>query len=187
MTDEEYIQEILNAVETDDLDYALMRVRYDRLFVKDVEKLHGVYVQVNKDNYITAIDSDAYIVDLSFWIKVDEGSGELYKYAKTKYCPKGLQTNGGYNYKLVDGVVVYSPQIEQPEDHNEMSSTEEFFIASRNYEVGELISIQGRMYEVVSFIPSGVKIVVGGNVVETTVEQYINKKVEEILNEKTNL
>jgi hypothetical protein len=74
---------------------------------------------------------------------------------------------------------VYAPQIEQPEDHNEMASQEEFFTASRNYQTGELISIQGRMFEATAVIPDGCKIVPGANCTEITLEQYINRKVEE--------
>lgn len=179
MTDQELIADLMRAVGTDDPDVLLARVHYDRLAIKDSEATYGVYVQVNKENYVTAVDSDAFIPDLSWWIKVDSGTGELYKYARVNYCPKGLQTDGGYNYKLVDGVVVYAPQVEQPEDHNEMASTEEFFIASRNYQTGELISIQGRMFEATAVIPDGCKIVPGTNCNEITLEQYINKKVEE--------
>jgi hypothetical protein len=179
MTDQELIADLMRAVGTDDPNVLLARVHYDRLAVKDSEAVYGVYVQVNANNYVTAVDSDAFIPDLSWWIKVDSGTGELYKYARVNYCPKGLQTDGGFNYKLVNGVVVYAPQVEQPEDHNEMASQEEFFIASRRYTPGELISIQGRMYEVISIILPESKIIPGSNVREITLEQYINKKVEE--------
>ena len=179
MTDEQLAQSIRDLCGTDDNDLAQIRAMYDRKLFEDNETTHGVYVQINIDDYVTAIDSDAYIPDLSYWIKVDEGKGELFKYARVNYCPKGLQTDGGYNYKLVDGVVVYAPQVEQPEDHNEMSSQEEFFVASRKYETGELISIQGRMYEVISIILAGGKIIPDSNVRETTLEQYINNKVQE--------
>jgi len=188
VTNEELIFELKKITGTTEDWELLNMVQYDYMIRADGETTHGVYVQVNLDNYVVAIDSDAFIEDLMFWIKVDEGRGELYKYARVNYCSKGLMTNGGYNYKLVDGAVVYAPQIEQPEDHNELSQTEEFFIATRNYEIGELVSIQGRMFEATSVIPSGCKIVVGSNAVETTLEQYINKKVEEgINNAQTNL
>jgi hypothetical protein len=64
-----------------------------------------------------------------------------------------------------------------------MASQEEFFIASRRYEVGELVSIQGRMYEVIAIILSGNHIIPGSNVLEITLEEYINRKVEERLSE----
>ena len=154
-------------------------VMYDHMIMADGEKTYSVFVRVNAEGYLTDIDSDAFITDPSNWFKVDEGRGELYKYARVNYCPKGLQTDGGWNYKLVDGVVVYAPQVEQPEDHNEMASQEEFFVASRRYTPGELVSVQGRMYEVISIILPGGTINPGTNVREITLEQYINKKVEE--------
>lgn len=179
MTDTELAARVRQICETDDNAAAAVRVQYDRFLFIDNETTHGVYVQVNENDYITAVDSDAFIPDLSYWIKVDEGKGELYKYARVNYCPRGIQTDGGYNYRLVDGVVVYAPQIEQPEDHNEMASQEQFFTASRNYQTGELISIQGRMFEATAVIPDGCKIVPGTNCAEITLEQYINRKVEE--------
>ena len=181
MTDSEFAEKAREICGTDQNSLALIRVQYDRLLFQDNETVHGVYVQVNEENYVTAIDSDAYISDLSFWLKIDEGKGELYKYAKNNYCRYSLMTDGGYNYRLVDGVVVYAPQIEQPTDHNEMSSKEDYFVASRKYNVGELISIQGRMYEVTSIILSGANINPGSNCVEITLEEYINRKVEERL------
>lgn len=179
MTNEELIEKLKGITGTTEDGELINMVLYDRMITADNETTHGVYVQINLDSYVTAIDSDAFIPDLSGWIKVDEGRGELYKYARVNYCPKGLQTDGGWNYKLVDGVVVYAPQVEQPEDHNEMASQEEFFIASRKYEPGELISIQGRMYEATAIILAGSKIIPDSNVKEVTLEQYINNKVEE--------
>ena len=179
---EDILQSMKEALEIDDEKMLLMRVIYDNIVAKDANANYSVYVQVNADNYVTAVDSDAFIQDFTFWLKVDEGKGELYKYAKVNYCPKGIQTDGGYNYKLVGGVVVYSPHIEQPTDHNEMASKEDFMVASRRYEVGELVSVQNRMFEVIAVILPESKIVVGNNVQEITLEQYINKKVEEALN-----
>lgn len=179
MTDQELAENLRRITGNEDNWYAFMRAQYDRMAMKDAEGTWSVYVQINIDSYVTAIESNAFLDDITNWLKVDEGTGELYKYARVNYCPKGLTTDGGYNYKLVDGAVVYAPQQEQPEDHNEMSSQEEFFIASRKYVPGELISIQGRMYEVISIILAGGKINPGSNVQEITLEQYINRKVEE--------
>lgn len=154
-------------------------VMYDHMIMADGEKTYSVFVRVNAEGYLTDIDSDAFITDPSNWFKVDEGRGELYKYARVNYCPKGLVSDGFHNYRLVDGVVVYAPQIDPPEDHNELSPTEQFFVASRRYIPGELVSVQGRMYEVISIILPGGAINPGTNVREITLEQYINKKVEE--------
>ena len=179
MTDQEFAAEMRTITGQSDNGLAYMRSKYDRFAMADMEGTWGVFVQINMDDYVTAVESSAFLDNTSGWLKVDQGTGELYKYARVLYCPKGLTTDGGYNYKLVDGVVVYAPQIEQPEDHNEMASTEEFFTASRKYLPGELISIQGRMYEVISIILPEGKITPNTNVKELTLEQYINKKVEE--------
>lgn len=179
MTDAELAAKIREITGQDDNYLALVRSKYDRMAMADAEGAWSVYVQINMDDYVTAIESSAFLDDPVTWIKVDQGTGELYKYARVLYCPKGLTTEGGFNYRLVDGVVVYAPQIEQPEDHNEMASKEDFFIASRKYLPGELISIQGRMYEVISIILPEGKITPDTNVKELTLEQYINKKVEE--------
>lgn len=180
MTDTQLAAYVREVCGVDDNDLASIRVQYDRMVVLDLEGVYDVFVKVNKDNYVTAVESSAFIAerDKLFWLKVDSGTGELYKYARVKYCPKGLMTDGGYNYKLVDGVVVYAPQYEQPEGHNEMSAQEEFFIATRNYAEGELVSVQNRMYEVIATIPNGGKIIIGQNVVETTLEDYIIKRTE---------
>lgn len=180
MTDAEIIEYLMRATDSPDVDTMQARVLYDRYARLDAESnVYGVFVQVNADNYVTAIDSDAFILDRTLWIKVDEGIGELYKYAKVKYCPAGLESNGGHNYKLVSGKVVYAPQVDTPTDHNEMASQEQFFVASRKYVVGELVSVQGRMYEVISIILAGGTINPGTNVREITLEEYINKIVEE--------
>ncbi len=179
MTDEQLAAKIREITGQDDNFLAFVRSQYDRMAMKDMEGTWSVYIQINIDNYVTAIDSSAFIDDPTNWLKVDEGEGEFYKYCRVLYCPKGLTTDGGYNYKLVDGVVVYAPQIEQPTDHDEMASKEDYFVASRKYLPGELISIQGRMYEVISIILPGGKITPNTNVRELTLEQYINKKVEE--------
>ena len=183
MTDAQLAAKIRQITGQEDNQLAFIRSQYDRMAMKDIEGTWSVYIQIGMDDYVTAIDSSAFIQDATNWLKVDEGEGEFYKYARVLYCPKGLTTDGGYNYKLVDGVVVYAPQQEQPTDHNEMASTEDFFIATRKYLPGELVNIQGRMYEVTAIILNGSRINPGSNCTEITLEEYINKKVEERLSE----
>jgi len=153
-------------------------VMYDHMIMVDGEKTYSVFVRVNADGYVTDVDSDAFITDPSNWFKVDEGRGELYKYARVNYCPKGLYVDGFYNYKLVGGVVVYAPQIEPAEDHNEISPVEQFYVASRTYYPGDLVTVQSRLYEVTSPIPDGCSIIIGQNVAETTLAEYLNRTEE---------
>ena len=180
MTNEELIADLMEITGATTAEELELRVHYDRLARLDAEyNTYSVFVQVNADNYVTAVDSSAFITDPTMWVKVDEGRGELYKYARVNYCPAGLYVDGFYNYKLVNGVVVYAPQIEPAKDHNELAPTEDQFVASRKYNVGELVSVQGRLYEVISIILAGGTINPGSNVREITLEEYINKRVEE--------
>lgn len=105
------LSKIKEIVGIEDNEYLLVQIRHNYLVTEAVEEVFSVYVQVNENNYITAVDSDAFIEDLALWIKVDEGQGDLYKFAKNNYCKYGvIASDGSYNYKLVRGRVVYMPQ-----------------------------------------------------------------------------
>ena len=66
-----------------------------------------VYVKVNSNSYITAVDSSAFLTDLTDWVKIDEGYGDKYHHAQGKYFDRPVMTMGGaYRYKLADGAVV---------------------------------------------------------------------------------
>lgn len=53
------------------------------------------------------------------------------------------------------------------------------FVATRNYLVGEFLSVYGNPYEVISPIPDGCSITIGQNVIETTVEHYLDTLKED--------
>lgn len=107
----ETLDKIKEIVGVDDNTLLVAQIHHNYLVTKVVEEVFNVYAKVNDDNYITAIDSDAFIEDLSLWIKIDEGQGDLYKFAKNNYCKYGITaSDGSYNYKLVRGRVVYMPQ-----------------------------------------------------------------------------
>lgn len=108
---EDTLKQIKEIVGIQDNRMLIVHIRHDHLVTEAVEEVFSVYVQVNENNYITAVDSSAFIDDYSLWVKVDEGQGDLYKYAKNNYCKYGIATSdGSYNYKLVRGRVVYMPQ-----------------------------------------------------------------------------
>lgn len=113
--DKDVAQQVLDTIKSTlniyDDTLLLAQIRHNYVVTKVVEEVFNVYAKVNDDNYITAIDSDAFIEDLSLWIKIDEGQGDLYKFAKNNYCKYGITaSDGSYNYKLVRGRVVYMPQ-----------------------------------------------------------------------------
>ena len=70
-------------------------------------KPYEVYVQTNENDYITAVNSSAFLTDTSGWIKIDEGYGDKYHHAQNNYFDKPIFTESGvYRYKLVDGKAV---------------------------------------------------------------------------------
>ncbi len=73
------------------------------------------------------------------------------------------------DYRYIDGEYVYDP-IPEPEV---------FELASRRYAVGELIENGSELYETISIIPAGSKLIPGSNIRKITLEEYVNRKVEE--------
>ena len=70
-------------------------------------KPYIVYVLTNSNGYITAVNSSAFLMDVSGWTEIDSGYGDKYHHAQGNYFDKTIRTNGGaYRYKLVDCVAV---------------------------------------------------------------------------------
>ena len=75
--------------------------------MKFTQNPYIVYVKTNSQNYISAIDSSAFLKDTSGWLEIDSGYGDKYHHAQGNYFPKPIFTIGGaYRYKLVDGEAV---------------------------------------------------------------------------------
>lgn len=69
--------------------------------------MYQVYVKLNEQNLITAINSSAFLSDTSGWVQIDEGEGDKYHHAQGNYLPKPIRTDDwDYRYKLEDGKVV---------------------------------------------------------------------------------
>lgn len=67
----------------------------------------NVYVKTNGKNHIIDVNSSAFLVDTTDWVKIDEGSGDRYTHAQGYYFDKPLSTdNGVYQYKLDNGRAV---------------------------------------------------------------------------------
>lgn len=68
--------------------------------------MYIVYIQINADGVVTAIDSSAFLSDSTGWVEIDEGEGDKYHHAQGNYLPLGLMTDDGiYNYKYADGAI----------------------------------------------------------------------------------
>lgn len=62
-----------------------------------------VYVNPDSNGYITAVNSSAFLADLTDWVEIDRGYGDKYHHAQGNYFPLPIITDGGaYRYKLVD-------------------------------------------------------------------------------------
>lgn len=85
------------------------------------ENPYIVYVKSNSNNYITAINSSAFLSDTTGWVEIDSGYGDKYHHAQGNYFPKSLQTeDGAYRYKLADGkpVECTAEEIAEQEEAN---------------------------------------------------------------------
>lgn len=91
---------------------------------------YKVYIKLNADNYITAVNSSAFILDATGWIEIDSGYGDKYHHAQGNYFPIPLYDDmGRFNYKYVDGAVIAIPEEEKPEIEPIVSPTTEERIA----------------------------------------------------------
>ena len=80
-----------------------------------------VYVKSNSEGYITAVNSSAFLSDVTGWTEIDSGYGDQYHHAQGNYFPETVLTDGGaYRYKLVDGAAVEctAEEIREQEEAN---------------------------------------------------------------------
>lgn len=83
-----------------------------------MENKYIVYVNTDEQARIIAINSSAFLVDLTDWIRIDEGSGDAYHHAQGNYFNKPIiDERGIYRYKLEDGKAVERTQEEMDADY----------------------------------------------------------------------
>lgn len=81
---------------------------------------YKVYVKIDENNRITAINSNAFLSSLDEWIEIDSGYGDKYHHAQGNYFDKPIMEERGiYRYKLVDGKPVERTQEEMDADYVE--------------------------------------------------------------------
>lgn len=84
-----------------------------------------VYVKVNESGYITAVNSSAFLADVTGWVEIDRGYGDKYHHAQGNYFPEPIIIMGGaYRYKLVAGEVKMCTEEEIKENSKELSTFE---------------------------------------------------------------
>ena len=81
-------------------------------------KPYGVYVRVDAEGRMTAINSDAFLSDLTGWTRIDEGYGDKHHHAQGNYLDGPLYDERGVcRYKLADGRAVRRTQEEMDADY----------------------------------------------------------------------
>lgn len=76
-------------------------------------KPHIVYVKIDDQNRITAVNSSAFLKNVDGWTEIDSGYGDKYAHAHGNYFAKPIMDDRGiYRYRLVLGV----PQERTQED-----------------------------------------------------------------------
>lgn len=59
-----------------------------------------VYVKLDLNKTVTAINSSIFLQDITDWMEIDEGNGDKYAHAQNNYLEKGLiDDKGRFNYK----------------------------------------------------------------------------------------
>ena len=77
-----------------------------------------VYVRTDDAGRITAINSSAFLPDITGWTQIDEGYGDKYHHAQGNYFPQPIMDNRGiYRYKLANGRPVERTQEEMDADY----------------------------------------------------------------------
>lgn len=62
--------------------------------------MYGVYVKLNIDNCIIAVNSSAHILNTVGWIEIDRGNGDKFYHAQGNYFPESIiDERGAYRYK----------------------------------------------------------------------------------------
>lgn len=71
------------------------------------EDLIKVYIKIDENNNIIAVNSSIFLTDLTDWIEIDEGTGDKYAHAQNYYFDKPLVTETGiYRYQYLYKMIV---------------------------------------------------------------------------------
>lgn len=94
-----------------------------------------VYVKLDDANRITAVNSSAFLRDVTDWTEIDSGYGDKYHHAQGNYFPLPIVDERGiYRYKVEGGKPVertaeemdadYVPPVHQPSDAERIAALE---------------------------------------------------------------
>lgn len=54
-----------------------------------------VYVKVDNENRITAVNSSAFLHDITDWVEIDRGYGDIFHHAQGNYFPQPIRDDNG--------------------------------------------------------------------------------------------
>lgn len=81
---------------------------------------YKVFVKVDTNDCVVAINSNAFIYDFTDWIEIDSGMGDKYHHAQNHYLNNPIVDNRGiYRYKLVNNELVERSVAEMDADYVE--------------------------------------------------------------------
>lgn len=94
-----------------------------------------VYVKTDDASRITAVNSSAFLRDVTGWTEIDRGYGDKYHHAQGNYFDKPIMDMRGiYRYKLEDGQPIertqeemdadYVPPVSRPTDKERIAALE---------------------------------------------------------------
>lgn len=76
-----------------------------------------VYIKIDSENRVTAVNSEIFISDILGWVEIDNGDGDKFAHAQGNYLPKPItDENGVYRFKFENGAVCERSADEMAED-----------------------------------------------------------------------
>ena len=88
-----------------------------------MEENYKVYIKTDGTD-IVAVNSSAFLTDLTDWIEIDSGQGDKYHHAQGNYFDKPITTDSGiYRYKY-DGEIIEKTAEEIAAEESNLPETE---------------------------------------------------------------
>ena len=103
-----------------------------------------VYIKIDSENRVTAVNSEIFISDFSGWTEIDSGDGDKFAHAQGNYLPKPIMDeNGVYRFKFENGAVCERSADEMAADLPvpELSITTEQRLSAMENAMEEIINM----------------------------------------------
>ena len=89
-------------------------------------KPYIVYVKIDEQNRIIAVNSSAFLTDINGWTEIDSGFDDKYHHAQGNYFDKCIYNDLGIcQYKFVDGMPAERTQEEMDEEYANLPMPEQ--------------------------------------------------------------